>query len=96
MFPIRYQRLYNSILFSVLANKDEDQTTFVLAKYTSSENERYPAKKGIGMKETSSKATIKSEEDQYGNSIDIDIKEALADMSATVRKVMLWIKNTKG
>eukprot|EP00112_Aurelia_sp_Birch-Aquarium-sp1_P006992 Seg1763.6 transcript_id=Seg1763.6/GoldUCD/mRNA.D3Y31 product="hypothetical protein" protein_id=Seg1763.6/GoldUCD/D3Y31 len=83
-----YQRLFNAIYFSVLANKDEEKTTFLLAEYTSPGNERYPVGKGIGDKETASKAQV---DRQYGKSIDIDIQDALKDMPKNVRHLLEWM-----
>ena len=93
--PFRYQRLYNTVLYSVLINKDDEKITLLLAKYTASENERYPTDHGIGSKTTSSKAQVEKG-NQFGKSIGINIKDALDDMPKTVRSVLEWIRDTKG
>ena len=92
MISFRYKRLWNSIAF-ILALDKVGNSPLLLAKAASSENERYiPGIGGIGDKETFSKGMVERGQ-PVGQGIVLDVKESMADMPQTVKRVMQWMKN---
>ena len=96
VISFRYKRLWNSIAFILAHDKvgNSRNSPLLLAKAASSENERYvPGTGGIGDKETFSKGMVDKGK-QVGQGIVLDVKDALADMPETVKRVMQWMKES--
>ena len=93
MISFRYKRLWNSIAF-ILAYDKVGNSPLLLAKAVASEKERYrPGIGGIGDKETFSKGMVDKGK-QVGRGIVLDVKDSLADMPQTVKRVMQWMKES--